>query len=289
MKERSLVAFTLLAQMAVGAFWVLGALRCSVTQQQGIDAAQALTNTPLWMVSLLMLLGVMASFLHLGMPHRAWRALTNLRSSWLSREVIFALLFAGASALVAGMQGFEWGTVALRSILHWTAAILGLALLFSMANAYRLRTVPAWNTWVTPATFLITALLLGGLSVAAMLGSGSSVPHKTLQATRQWLTLGAVVLLGVELLVILVWISEISAARGAASRAAIRITQEHGRLFRARLALTVAALVVSGVALAPWGKGTRASAIIALAFGLVLVAEVLGRLLFYEARVRHGV
>jgi hypothetical protein len=95
--------------------------------------------------------------------------------------------------------------------------------------------------------------------------------------------------LSVDLLVILIWIAGMSAAPGAAALAAARITQEHGTIFRVRLALTVAAVAVSGAALTPWGKGARAGAIIALAFGLVLTAEVLGRVLFYEARVRHGV
>lgn len=289
MKERSLVAFSLLAQMAVGAFWVLGALRGWMARQHGIAVAETSTSIPLLAASLLMLLGVAASFLHLGTPHKAWRAIANLRSSWLSREVLFALLFAGASALVAAMQWFGWGTADARTILHWPAALLGLALLASMANAYRLRTVPAWNTWVTPASFLITAFLLGGLAAGLMLGSNASVPYETLQAILQWLALGTVVLLGVELLVTFLWIMGILAARGAASRAAARITQEHGVLFRARLALMVAAIVVSGAALVPWGKGIKASAAIALAFGLVLCAEVLGRLLFYKARERHGV
>ena len=80
-----------------------------------------------------------------------------------------------------------------------------------------------------------------------------------------------------------------SAAPGAASRGATRITQERASIFRARLVLTVAAVIVSGAALTPLGEGARASAAITLAFGLALMAEVLGRVLFYEARVRHGV
>lgn len=289
MKERSLVAFTLLSQMAIGAFWVLGALRWVVTHQQGCGAAGTLTNAPQWVVSVLMLLALTTSFLHLGAPLGAWRVLANLRSSWLSREVLLALLFAGASVLVAGLYWFGWGTAPLRHTLYGAAAILGLALLVSMANAYRLRTVPAWDSWVTPVAFLTTALLLGGSVASVLLGIGPHSLQETVGKARQWLALGTVVLLGVELLIILLWISGMSAARGAASRAAIRITQQHGRLFRARLALIVAAILASGAVLAPWGKGAGTNAMIALAFALTLTAEVLGRLLFYEARVRHGV
>ena len=72
-------------------------------------------------------------------------------------------------------------------------------------------------------------------------------------------------------------------------RAAARITHERMAIFRWRLALAVVGLVAAGATLSPWGGGTQANVIIIVAFGLVLASEVLGRLLFYEARVRHGV
>jgi anaerobic dimethyl sulfoxide reductase subunit C (anchor subunit) len=288
MRDLSLVAFTLLSQTAVGAFWVLGALQIWVARQSGpFDASLAPVNST--MVVLLMLPAILASLLHLGAPHKAWRVVANLRSSWLSREILFALLFTAASALFAGLQYFNLGCAAIRSAVGWIAALLGLLLILSMANAYRLRTVPAWDRWTTTASFLIAASLLGGLAVGVALGGSSSESPERLGGARPWIALGAVVLLALDLLVMLVWIAGLSAAPGAASRAAARITQERGSIFRARLALTVAAIIVSGAALTPWGEGVRASAVFALAFGLVLTAEVLGRVLFYEARVRHGV
>jgi anaerobic dimethyl sulfoxide reductase subunit C (anchor subunit) len=289
MKERSLVAFTLLSQMAVGAFWVLVGLRAWAAWHTGTEAAGALTDGVLLLVGPVMLLGIVSSFFHLGTPFKSWRAIANLHASWLSREVLFALLFAAGTLLFAVLQWLGWGASVARSVLAGTVALLGLALLVSMTRAYRLRTVPAWDTWTTPAAFLITACLLGGLGVGVSLGDASGVSSELLGTARQWIALGAIVLLSVDLLVILIWIAGMSAAPGAAALAAARITQEHGTIFRVRLALTVAAVAVSGAALTPWGKGARAGAIIALAFGLVLTAEVLGRVLFYEARVRHGV
>lgn len=289
MKGRSLVAFTLLSQVAVGSFWVLVGLRAWAAWHAGADAASALTDGALLLVGPVMLLAIVSSFFHLGAPVKSWRALANLRASWLSREVLFALLFAAATLLFAALQWLDWGPSVARNVLAGIVALLGLALLASMTSAYRLRTVPAWDTWTTPAAFLITACLLGGLGVGVVLGQPSGASSELLGAARQWIALGAIVLLSMDLLVILIWIAGMSAAPGAASRAAARITQERGPIFRARLALTVAAVLVSGAALTPWGEGVRASAAIALAFGLVTITEVLGRVLFYEARVRHGV
>ena len=55
MRDRSLVAFTLLSQMAVGALWMLGVLRFWVARQAGVAAAEALTKAPLLVAGLLML------------------------------------------------------------------------------------------------------------------------------------------------------------------------------------------------------------------------------------------
>jgi anaerobic dimethyl sulfoxide reductase subunit C (anchor subunit) len=289
MRDRSLVAFTLLSQMAVGALWMLGVLRFWVTRQAGLAAAEALITAPLLVAGLLMLLALAASFFHLGSPGRAWRAVANVRSSWLSREILFALLFAGATIILGAMKWFDWGSAALRSAMGGLAALLGLLLLLSMAKAYRLRTVPAWDTWATPATFLMAALLLGGLGAGAMLGLVPGARHEMVRAVQQWIALGAIVLLCMELLVLLLWVMAISAGRGAAWRAATKVTREHGPIFRLRLALAVAAVVVAGAVLAPRAAGDTTGVAIALAFCLVLIAEVLGRVLFYEARVRHGV
>ena len=44
-------------------------------------------------------LGLLSSLLHLGRPERAWRAVSQWRSSWLSREGVLALLTMPVAAL----------------------------------------------------------------------------------------------------------------------------------------------------------------------------------------------
>ena len=41
---------------------------------------------------LLLVSGLIASFFHLGRPERAWRALSQWRSSWLSREGVLSVI-----------------------------------------------------------------------------------------------------------------------------------------------------------------------------------------------------
>jgi anaerobic dimethyl sulfoxide reductase subunit C (anchor subunit) len=282
MKERSLVAFTLLAQMAVGAFVTLGVVHLWAARGTGI-ANRALLGIPA-----LMLLAILASFLHLGAPRNAWRALANLRSSWLSREILFTLLFTAASGLFAGLQWFHWGSVATRDVLAWVAALLGLALIVSMANAYRLRTVPAWDTWATPASFFITAGLLGGLGAGAMLAFNAGIPLELRRTALQSITLGAVLLLSLELAIVSLRAVRLAAARGSALPAGAGVARQQGLIFKLRLALVLLAVAVAGIGLSPWAESAGIGGTTVAAFGLVLASEVLSRLLFYEVRLRHG-
>src|SRR5512134_1064158 len=55
---------------------------------------------------ILMGLGLVASFFHLGRPERGWRAAARWRTSWLSREVIVLPAFMGALALYGAAHHF---------------------------------------------------------------------------------------------------------------------------------------------------------------------------------------
>jgi len=288
MKERSLVAFTILSQTAVGAFWTVGLLRLWATRQAGPAAARALTGHAVLAIGPLMGLALLASFSHLGAPLSGWRALANLRSSWLSRELLVAALFAAASLLCSGLWWFDLGSSLSQSVAGWGTALLGLAFLVSMAAAYRLRTVPAWSNWTIPVSFFATALLLGALGTGTALELDPTVPPDLAAAVCPLIALAAVVLLGTELILILLWVATLAAGPQPAVRAVERITHTHRRVFRLRLYLAVAGIGAAVAAMPPWGPLLRAIAAVLL-LGLVLAGEVLGRLLFYEARVREGV
>jgi Fe-S-cluster-containing dehydrogenase component/DMSO reductase anchor subunit len=66
---------------------------------------------------------------HLGHPGRAWRALGNLRGSWLSREVALVLMFLGLVAAGTGLPRVPG--------LTWAAAAAGFAALFAVDRVYQ--------------------------------------------------------------------------------------------------------------------------------------------------------
>ena len=114
--------------------------------------------------------GLVASTFHLRHPERAWRALSQWRSSWLSREGVLALLtFIPAVVFAAGWVVWQnlGGPWVIAGSLMAIGALLTVA---ATAMIYRsLKTVPRWdNAWTLP-TYLTLALATGNLVLLAVL------------------------------------------------------------------------------------------------------------------------
>ena len=110
--------------------------------------------------------GLLSSTAHLGHPERAWRALSQWRSSWLSREGVFAIitfipasifwLAGGFPDLILGPWEF-WGL---------TAGVFSLLTIFCTAQIYAsLKTIPQWNSLFVPFIYLLIGLLDGALII----------------------------------------------------------------------------------------------------------------------------
>ncbi|MBC7281003.1 DmsC/YnfH family molybdoenzyme membrane anchor subunit [Hoeflea sp.] len=110
--------------------------------------------------------GLLASTFHLGHPERAWRALSQWRSSWLSREGIAAVL----TLSLFGLYALVWMLTGARPMLLGLLAALGAAAtVFTTAMIYaQLRTVPQWKTPLTPAVYLGFSLSSGWLLASGL-------------------------------------------------------------------------------------------------------------------------
>ena len=127
-----LVWLTLLSQLAVGV---------SLTAASRGDRLLA---------AALAALALAGAVFHLGRPIAGWKALRNLRRSWLSREVALLSLYATLAAtavLVPGAAG--------------PAAIVGSMGVYASARLYVVPGRPAWDTPLTVVRFFATAVALG--------------------------------------------------------------------------------------------------------------------------------
>ncbi|MEX0351159.1 MAG: dimethyl sulfoxide reductase anchor subunit family protein [Paracoccaceae bacterium] len=111
--------------------------------------------------------GLMASTFHLGHPERALKAFTQWRSSWLSREgwcAVIALILMGLYALGVVFLDQRWG------LLGFLGSVFSVLTVFTTSMIYtQLKTIPRWNTKLTPAMFLSFSLA-GGALLAGQIG-----------------------------------------------------------------------------------------------------------------------
>lgn len=108
--------------------------------------------------------GLTASLGHLGRPERAWRALSQWRTSWLSREGVLSIATLAAFGIfTAGRIFFETAVWPLG----WLAGLLSVLTVYATAMIYAsLRTVPIWNRPLTPACYIAFSAAGGMLLLA---------------------------------------------------------------------------------------------------------------------------
>jgi DMSO reductase anchor subunit len=148
----------------------------------------------------LIVAGLLSSTLHLGHPERAWRALSQWRSSWLSREGVAAI----AAFAPIGAYALSWILLGQNS--GWAGFIGAIAVIASMATVYctsmiyaSLKSIPAWSNQWTPRTYIVLSLATGGV-IATLLFSVWG-----LAISRAWMLAAAALLIVGLIVKILYW------------------------------------------------------------------------------------
>lgn len=105
--------------------------------------------------------GLISSTFHLGRPERALKAFTQWQTSWLSREAWCAV----AALVTMGIYGFFLVFFDRQiMLLGHLGAFFCLLTVYTTSMIYgQLKTVPRWNTGLTPALFLALSVAGGAL------------------------------------------------------------------------------------------------------------------------------
>ena len=124
--------------------------------------------------------GLISSTLHLANPKNAWRAFSQVRTSWLSREGVFAVSLFPIAFLYALLH---WSS-APNAMIVATGVLLGaiaLAVLYCTGMIYAcLKTIPRWHSGLVPIGYVMLGLysgLLLALPVFAAFGD-VAIGHK---------------------------------------------------------------------------------------------------------------
>ena len=109
--------------------------------------------------------GLVSSVFHLANPRNAWRAFSQFKHSWLSREgVVSVAFFPFALAYVAAVCAGA-GTGA-RALIGVPALALAWAVLLCTGMIYAcLKTIPQWHSWLTPANYFLLGHASGALAL----------------------------------------------------------------------------------------------------------------------------
>jgi len=95
MHEWALLIFTICLQAAIGGVVML-ALFYKKISALGEEKTYQIFKLPLIVFASLSVIGLAASFAHLGTPLNALNTIRNFGSSWMSREIVFTGLFIAA-------------------------------------------------------------------------------------------------------------------------------------------------------------------------------------------------
>lgn len=305
--EWPLVFFTVFGQMAVGAFFVLGLIRfLGITRHSG-EVVDRMLHPAVYAAGGALGLGFLASFFHLGNPANALNALRHVGGSWMSNEIVAGSLFAISGLAFAFLQWRRLGPSLLRQALALLTAILGVVLVYCMARLYMLKSVPAWNSWTTPTQFYLTAALLGsllvavGLSASPLLDSNAALRRllhpgdadavevaaetTLVQTVLQRLGVAIVLLLPLHIFVT-TWAS--LAPAGGEAEHPFPMGAFITRIVLLLLGAGAIATFLVGQARAK-AQPRKLLALSTVALLLVLVAEIMGRLIFYGLKNRIGI
>jgi anaerobic dimethyl sulfoxide reductase subunit C (anchor subunit) len=286
LKEWPLVAFTVFGQMAVGVFLAFH-LPFIVRGRLPGSGWRLTWIVTLAIVVLLTAAAAFASFFHLRHPLRARRALSNLRTSWLSREILFELLFGGLVVLEGWLAYVKPASKTSLWPAIGAAALAGMLFVISMARLYMLPSLPAWRGAYTPLSFFLTTLVLGAVGteivVRAFAGPG---------AFELNLTGTALLLIASEILLAVV-LAPCHGLRGVRTGPSLRPADDAPRRFHgARIVLLALGSVSLALDLATGGNDIMndkgIGLVLFLAFMFTVAAEISGRFHFYGLIARPG-
>ncbi|MDR3439066.1 DmsC/YnfH family molybdoenzyme membrane anchor subunit [Telmatospirillum sp.] len=263
MRELPLVFFTVLTQTAVGAWLILMISEATRPASWTTPVTVGGRQWPRWPLALLMAacvfdVAILISTSHLGQPVRAVNTLFRMGASPMSTEIALASLFCAAAGISALVMLFQIGPRWTGRTLAWLAVVAGIAFLTAIPQVYRISTVATWESNWTPAIMWLTSLVTGG-ALAALLG-----------ARRLGLVIS---LIGIVVSfcirpAYLAWLMQANA----------ELAPRQTTWFTAQLVLLAIAVCAGLWTL--WRE--RRYSMVALNLVLVVVAELVGRIAFYN-------
>ena len=185
----SVILFTTASGAGYGLLALLGLVGIS----HGEASSLAFGLTAMVIALGLVTVGLLSSTFHLGHPERAWRALSQWRSSWLSREGVAAVVAYVPAVLFGAVWSGLVDAPGLLKPLAVLTAVMALVTVFCTGKIYStLATIRAWNNQLTVPVYLAFALATGACMLAAITCVFGNFPSFLVFFSSAWLVVAAV-------------------------------------------------------------------------------------------------
>lgn len=304
-REWALPVYTILMELATGALFIIWIVRAVAARQYDRERIGYALLNPLLVIFLTAGVAMLGAHFHLSKPYLSFLALLNIRNSWLSREILFNLLFVLMAGWLLYLQLWGSSRWQLKTLVGWLTVCFGWATVYSMSRIYLLPTQAIWNNEFTVISFVCTTLLLGFMAMASLMVMDLNyseernlpvvdIQRPLLERYLPWFAVGALLMVAVLISENIYQIFALDRSDNkTAQMSMMLLTKLYPLLFAMRLIFIT--LGASGLALAIyWQRSRRAplSALLVPAYMtclLVMIGEILGRFLFYATHVRIGI
>lgn len=304
MREWALPVYTILMQLAVGALLVLWIIRWLARAKFSPKDMDRIIRNPLLVISITVVVAMLGAHFHLSKPFHSLYAVLNFQTSWLSREIVFTIIFFLTLSVLWLLSRFKYDHRKLITSLGWTAILFGFIVVYCMARIYLIPTQVAWNSPTVIVYFYTTTLLLGTMAIACLLvldlkfseiqkAEDIGVRVQVIKYSIVWLTLDAFIAVVINIVVALHQLYFLDQSDTIAKTSLQLLFDLYTPLFIVRLFFIGIAPLWLGYAVRRMFKAGSApqSLLIPVYMSclLILIGEIIGRFLFYATHIRVGV
>jgi anaerobic dimethyl sulfoxide reductase subunit C (anchor subunit) len=303
-REWALPVYTILMQLAVGALFILWSMRSFVKSKFSTDHLDRIIRNPMLVISLTVVAAMIGSHFHLSKPFRSFYAVRNFQTSWLSREIVFTVIFFLILSVLWLLSRFKLEHRKLITFLGWTAISFGLTVVYCMVRIYLIPTQVAWNSPTVIVSFYTTTLLLGTMAIACLLvldlkfseiqkADDVDIRMQVIKYSIGWLTMVVFFAVVINIAVIFYQLYFLQQGDATAQTSLQLLFELYTPLFVMRLFFISIAPLWLGYAVQRMFKvgATPQSLLMPVYMSclLILVGEIIGRFLFYATHIRIGI
>ncbi len=285
-----LVFFTVLSQLSVGILFAAFVLSF-LLKNMDTPALAELRKTLIIVALVSIGVALIISFLHLASPQHAVYAITNTGSSWLSREILLAIMYFLSLLICFLSWQYDIPHRSMFEYFFLASLLTGVILVWAIAGVYMIPTVPLWNSPSTPVAFFNTSLMLGSGALLVMMISQASrnaeLPEiRTMQSTLFYMVAISVF---VFLLCKMFLEADLSTVPGGFVAPAVSSWWKTAQYIFLVAGFTILTYWFARHTATMPGEKVVAAYLVYVAVLLLFFAELAGRYVFYASYYRIGI